>query len=269
VDFEGYQISHLSSMFHDPLEILRKFENPPYGDIGGVYRMELGLPYSAAEDKLRTHIVLQNCDSSIQPTSHPGPCAAGSDIGLVKHTVIGTKTGPERFEVIRVAQTRKFDEIFDLYVKYGVKSGVVDIRPYEDEARAFQKKCRAHGIRVFLCQYVESPVREYEFNEDTGIVKTYRTGIFDNSHRLMSNGNIRLPRQCPEIQEFAEQYCNCEKYADTDRNGAAVMRYRPCGDARQSEHYRNATNYFLLASAKVQTTKKKGFVRQIQGVNEG
>jgi hypothetical protein len=249
-DFDGYQISHLSSKFHDPMEILKKFENPPYGDIGGVYRMELGLPFSAAEDKMRLHTVLDNCGSYISANSHAGPCIMGVDVGLIKHVVIGIKTGHDKYEILRVAKCRTFDEITDLRRRYNVKSTVVDIRPYEDEARKFQKFEKTQGNRVFLCQYVESALREFDFNDDTGVVKTYRTGIFDNSHRLMSNGNIVLPRKDSSIQEFAEQYCNCEKYPDKDRNGATVMRYRPCGDMKQSEHYRNATNYFLLAAVK-------------------
>jgi hypothetical protein len=258
VDFEGYQISHLSSKFHDPLEILEKFENPPYGDIGGVYRMELGLPFSAAEDKLKVNVVLQNCGCLFQDTKHDGPCAMGVDVGLIKHVVIGVKTGFDKFEIIRVAKCRTFDEISDLRRRYNVKSTVVDIRPYEDEARKFQKFERTQGNRVFLCQYVESPLREYDFNDDNGVVKTYRTGIFDNSHRMMANGNIILPRKDFHIEEFAQQYCNCEKYPDKDRNGTPVMRYRPCGDQRQGDHYRNSTNYFLLAATKTAKVNPSG-----------
>jgi hypothetical protein len=258
VDFDGYQLSHLSSNKHDPLEILKKFENPPFGDIAGVYRMELGLPFSAAEDKMRVNVVLQNCGTYIQAQNHPGPCCMGVDVGLIKHVVIGFKTGIDKFEIIRVAKCRSFDEITDLRRKYGVKSTVVDIRPYEDEARKFQKFEKSEGNRVYLCQYVESPLREYDFNDNTGVVKTYRTGIFDNSHRMMANGNIVLPRKDSAMQEFAEQFCNCEKFPDKDRNGAQVMRYRPCGNQQQGEHYRNSTNYFLLAAMKGRIVSRSG-----------
>jgi len=261
VDFEGYQIGHLTSNKHDPLDVLDKFENPPYGDLGGVYRMILGLPYSSAEDKLRTNVILANCGNNIMPVSHTGPCAAGTDVGRIKHTVIGTRTDKERYEIIRVAKTEKFDDIFDLYRRYGVRVGVVDIGPDGDAARDFQKKCRAEGITVWLCLYTESPLCERDFNENNGVVKAYRTGIFDYSHRMLSNGNIVLPRQDPSIEEYAQQCCNCEKYPAQDRNGAQIMRYRPCGDARQGDHYRNATNYFLLAANKVARIKPDDFYR--------
>jgi len=267
VDMEGYRWSHLSSAFHDPAEILRKFIDPPYGNLGGVYRMHLGLPYSAAEDKLRKNVILGNCCSELMKMSSPGPCIAGMDVGLIKHLVIGMKTAPEKIEIVRVAKPTSFDEAYDLFRRYNVRSGVVDIRPYEDEARKFQKLCKKVGIKVYLCQYVDNSSVEYSFNDNTGIVKTYRTGIFDQSHRYFANGNITLPRQNSDIEEFAQQCCNCEKYPDKDRNGSDVMRYRPCGDTRQGEHFRNALNYLLLSTHKAAVVAKKGSTRQKMCIN--
>jgi hypothetical protein len=256
-DFDGYRWSHLTSVYHDPIQILREFENPPYGNLGDVYRLRLGLPYSAAEDKLRPNVVLANCGPDPMQSRHGGPCAMGMDVGITKHIVIGNRTDKEKYEIIKVAQIRTFDEAYDLCKRFGVKRGVVDIRPYEDEARSFQKKCKQAGIIIHLCQYVDNATQEYVFNENTGIVKTYRTGIFDQSHRFLSNGSIALPRQCPAVEEFAQQCCNAEKYADKDRNGATVMRYRPCGDQKQGDHYRSATNYLLLAVPKIAMVKSR------------
>ena len=268
IDFEGYQKGHLTSNFHDPITILKEFEDPPYGNLGGVYRMRLGEPFSSAEDKLRENVVLANCGNHIMPTKHTGPCAAGLDVGLVKHIIIGTRLDKERYDVVRVAQIKSFEDAYDMCIKYGVKQGVVDIRPYEDEARAFQKKCMSKGITIFLCQYVDSPVQEQAFNDNTGVVKTYRTGIFDRSHRVLSNGLIILSRQDSAMKEFAQQCCNCEKYPTQDRLGATVMRYRVCGNIRQGDHYRNTLNYFLLAAGRTPTVKKKGFTRQTVCINE-
>lgn len=267
VDFEGYRWSHLTSHFHDPLDILKEFNDPPYGNIGDVYRLRLGLPYSSAEDKLKKNVVLQACGDDLAADKHKGPCCAGADVGLTKHVTIGFKRGKEKYTVIRSAAIKSFDEMYDLFMRYGVKKAVVDIRPYEDEARAFQKKCKKAHIDVWLCQYTENPLQESDFNDDTGVVKAYRTGILDRSHRYLSNGSIILPRRSPKVAEWAEQCCNMEKYADKDRNGAKVMRYRACGDRKQGDHYRHTVNYFLLAGQRSATYKKGGMARQTRCIN--
>ncbi|GAH37275.1 unnamed protein product, partial [marine sediment metagenome] len=189
---------------------------------------------------------------------HEGPCAMGVDVGKIKHVVIGTKIDNKRFEIVRACKVETFQEIYDLAKKYNVKSTVIDIRPYEDEARAYQKASR---FKVFLCEYSDTQMTDAVFNDNTGIAKVHRTGIFDQTHRLISNGDIRLPRQCPEVDEFARQCCNCAKFEEKDkRRGIIVYRYRPTGD--RQEHFRNALNYFILAASgwrisTVRGTKKR------------
>ena len=86
------------------------------------------------------------------------------------------------------------------------------------------------------------------FNDNTGVVRAHRTGIFDQTHRLLAQGDISIPYQCPETEEFARQCCNCAKFEEKDkRRNIIVYRYRPTGD--RQEHYRNALNYFLLAAS--------------------
>jgi hypothetical protein len=187
----------------------------------------------------------------------------GVDVGKIKHVVIGIKTHKERYEILRAVKCETFQQISDLAVKYNVKSTVIDIRPYEDEARAYQKAHGGTGSRpaVFLCEYSDTQIAEAIFNNNNGVVKAHRTGIFDQTHRLLSHGDIKLPCQCPEMEEFARQCCNCAKFEEKDkRKGTIVFRYRPTGD--RQEHFRNALNYFTLACsghkiAKVSPYKQK------------
>ncbi len=245
----GYQWSHLSSIYHDPAEILERFNNPPEGNLGDVYRLDLGLPYSSREDKLRKADVLSCCGYEIMPAYHKGPCAAGVDIGRTKHVLIGTRTGTDKYEIIKAEAIppgdEKWQRLHDLFRRYNVKSAVIDLRPYEDKAREFQKKERK--VRIYLCEYTDSALLDASYNDKTGIVKTYRTGIFDTTHRLVMNSGIVFPRQSAEMEEVATQLCNCAKSADIDkRSGRMVYRYKPTGN--QKEHYRNALNYFVLAA---------------------
>ncbi len=245
----GYRASQLMTPFNDPAEILEDFVNPPFGNLADVIRLRLGKAYSDRAEKLRRSDVLANCGKDSPAPKHKGPCAMGVDVGKIKHVVIGIKTSKERYEILRAVKVESFQQIHDLAQQYNVKSTVIDIRPYEDEARAYQKAHGGSGSRpaTFLCEYSDTQVTDAQFNDNTGVVKTHRTGIFDQTHRLLTHGDIVLPAQCPEVEEFARQCCNCAKFEETDkRRNTKVFRYRPTGD--RQEHFRNALNYFVLAA---------------------
>ena len=248
----GYRASQLIAPHNDPAEILDAYVNPPFGDLANVYRLKLGMAYSDKSDKLRKSDVLASCSNEGIEIKHPGPCAMGVDVGKIKHVVIGVKVDGKRYELLRAVKIPEgpegWNQISDLAKKYNVKSTVIDIRPYEDEARAYQ---RSHGGDVtnpatFLCEYSDTQITESAFNNNTGVVKVHKTGIFDQTHMLLSTGKVILPRQCPEIEEFARQCCNCARFEEKDkRKNIIVHRYRPTGD--RQEHFRNAFNYFILA----------------------
>ncbi|KKM20691.1 hypothetical protein LCGC14_1642890, partial [marine sediment metagenome] len=174
------------------------------------------------------------------------PCAMGVDVGKAYHAVvIGIKTATEHYEVIKVCKAKDFQEVFDLARRFNVKSDVVDIRPYEEEARKYQKNS---GHKTFLCEYSDTQITDATFNPNTGVVKVHRTGIFDQTHTLIQSGKLTIACQCPETEEFARQCCNCAKFEEKDkRRGTIVYRYRPTGD--REDHLRNALNYHTLAAS--------------------
>ena len=242
---QWYRWSQLSSTFNDPAEILAEFNDPPQGNLGDVYRLRLGLPYVAAEDKLSVGVVKECCGSDLMLTRHPGPCAMGVDVGKIKHVVIGTRTGRERYDILKVATLSKWEDIHDLAQRFGVKSAVIDLRPYEDAARSFQD---AEPYRIYLCEYGENRAFGADYNQETGIVRVNRTEICDTTHRIVSEKRVELPRTCPEIDEFARQLCNAAKVLETNkRSGTAIYRYRTIGSG--GDHYRHAFNYFVLAAS--------------------
>jgi hypothetical protein len=258
----GYRWSQLTSVFNDPAEILNEFINPPEGNLGDVYRLRLGLAYSSKEEKLRKEDVLACCGRDIMPLNHTGPCAMGVDVGKIKHIVIGIRTGHDRYEILYVARYENFNDIHDLARRFNVKSAIIDLRPYEDEARQFQKQER---FKIFLAEYFDAQMQEVVWNEGTGTVKIHKTSIFDTSHRLISSGHIRLPRQCPEIEQFTVQCCNCAKFEEKNkRTKQVVFRYRPTGDLKIGDHYRSALNYFLLAAGSTKIAKADGYPEKLQ-----
>jgi hypothetical protein len=242
----GYQYSCLTSPNNDPAEILEDFINPPQGNLADVYRLSLGLAYISSEDQLRTAQVYSRCGPFQMGASDPGPCAFGLDVGKVKHLVIGKRIGPKNYEIVKVARLSSWDDISQMIWKFNCKSGVIDARPYEDEARRFQKEQK---MRIFLCEYSETTPQGTQYNPKTGMVKVNRTEICDATHNLVAqDGLLTLPRQNhPELKVFAEQVCNPAKVLEINKKTKqSLYRYRGTDD-----HYRHALNYFLLAVQKI------------------
>ena len=200
--------------------------------------------------------------------SSMGPCAMGVDIGKMFHVVIGLRTGQERYEVVKLARIPFGDgktcwnELHDLARRYAVQSCVIDIRPYEDGARAFQKQ---EPYRVLLCEYSENALVDNTVDDRKGIVKSHRTGLCDTTHRLITDRKIVLPRKCPEVDAFVEQVCDMAKSLETNKKtGVGVYRYSGTGN----DHYRHALNYFYLAAANGRVARAGGSVnRQTTAIN--
>ena len=259
----GRRWSQLSSSFNDPGEILDEFENPIDGNMGDVYRLRLGLPYVSKEDQLRKVQVYSCCSQEPMSTGDRGPCAMGVDVGKINHVIIGSLTGKNQYDIAKVARVSAFSEIHDLAARFNVRSAVIDIRPYEDTVREFQK---TENYPVYLCQYNENTVRDITYNKIKGvpdIVHCNRTQIFDATHRMIAENQVTIPRRDqPEIEEFAEQLCNAYKFLDVNkRTNTAVYRYRG-----SNEHYRNALNYFKLAANPKRLAQKK---TMLQRMNQG
>lgn len=238
----GYRWSQLTSPNNDPAEILEDFTNPPQNNLADVYRLRLGLPYIATEDQLTIGQVFSKCGPFLMSNKDPGPCSFGLDVGKIKHLVIGKRTGVKTYEIVKVARLSSWDDISIMIRNFNCRSGVIDARPYEDEARRFQKE---NKMRIFLCEYSETTAAEKSYNLKTGIVKVNRTEICDATHNLVAeDGLLILPRNCPEIGEFARQVCNPAKVLEVNKKTKqSLFRYRGTDD-----HYRHGLNYFLLAA---------------------
>lgn len=267
VDYEdpghvvGYRWSQLTNPKRDPGMILRSFEDPPNGNLADVYRYKLGLPYVAAEDQLRQEQVLARCGLDMVPTSDEGPCAMGVDVGKIKHVVIGKRLGVERYTILRTVQVSLWEDIHDLARKYNVKSAVIDVRPYEDEARRFQ---RQEPYPVLLCYYSETSAHGPQYDEPNGLVRVGRTEIMDATHRMVTDpGGLSLPRANDEIKEYARQMCATAKVLETNKKTKlSVYRYRKLGD----DHFRHATGYFKLAARKVAPVMRSKRPRRARSV---
>ena len=242
----GRRWSQLSSSKRDPGLILRQLEEAESnGDPSRIYRYKLGLPYASNEEKLSIQAVLDCCGNYPASTHDQGPCAMGVDVGKVKHIVIGKRLAPEKYAVIRAMKVDTWEEIHDLARQYNVKAAVVDIRPYQDEARRFQ---REEPYTVYLSEYKDNPTHGFKYDAKTGIVSAGRTELLDQTHHMITSyGMTLLPRLSPEMKEFARQMCNIAKVLEVnEKTGIPIYRYKPTGN--KEEHFRHAFGYFRLAS---------------------
>jgi hypothetical protein len=242
----GYRWSQLTSATNDPYEILQQYTNPPDGNLADVVRLRLGLPYVAAEDKLTAAQVLSCCGHRPQANGHAGPCAMGIDVRRHKNVVIGCRVGRDRWQILRVARLETFDDCLEMANRFHVRIAVCDIRPYEDEARQFQKKAK---FKVYLCEYSESTPVGTTWNDNTGLVKVNRTEIMDATHRLISSERqLELPAVCPELHQFATECSATAKVAEINKKTkSTIFRYRKLG--AQPDDYRHSLKYFYLGAS--------------------
>lgn len=269
----GYQLSQLTSARNDPAEILHEYRNPPEDNLSEIIRLRLGWPHIDSAEKLTKEDVFSCCDETLGPkNSHEGPCAMGLDCMHTKNIVIGARlpNGNKIIYYMGVITGQGMDawnEVGDLCHRFNVKSGVIDIRPYEDMARHFQK---IHPeIKTWLCEYKETTPLGTVFNPNTGMVQVARTEIMDATHRLVSTpGRLILPRRSL-CKEFARQMVSPFKVLETNKKtGQKVYRYKK---TNEPDHFRHALNYFELATdpkriGTVDTTRR-GRKKQRKEVN--
>lgn len=242
----GRHWSQLNSIYHDPYDLLMAFYNPPEGNFKDVMRYRFGLPYTDKEDQLRESQVMECCTLDPMPQSHTGPCAAGVDVGIVKHVVIGPKLDAERYQIVKIAQVKTWPEVYDLLVKYNVKQCGIDIAPDIDAAKDFQKAMRGK-CAVWLCDYkTAKAVGPVGYDEKNFIIKANRTEICDQSHRIIVNRQLILPR-AEQCKEFIRQVCDPFKQEKKNAK-SGLPEYVYIG---KNDHFRHALNYFMLAGNKV------------------
>lgn len=258
-DVVGWWISQLNSMYIDPTEILNLYEEPPGGDLSEVMNSKLARGYIPLENKLTRNQVYSCCSSDDMPLTHPGPACMGVDVGSGTglHVVIGIRPSARTLKLIKIGCVPDFNAVHDLAKQYGVRIAVVDKYPETFKARDFQ---REEPYRVFLCGYQDAKKRgPTAWNDAAKEIMGNRTEIFDMSHNAVTDaGKLELPRPQEVVHAYARQMCNVAKVLEEDKEtGAKYYRYRKIGD----DHYRNATNYCLLAAQRCGLTSDFGVVK--------
>lgn len=239
-DRVGWWISQLNSIFIDPKTIIDLYTDPPDGNISEVYNSKLGMAYIPAENRLTPADVYACCSPRPMGVNSDRTCAMGIDVGKTLHVVIGYPDGDKR-RIVKVARVDDFSDLHDLVLRFNVKVAVFDAEPETRKVRDFQKEA---GFAVFLCDYQERLKVGMRTDDKTGMISVRRTETCDATHNLTISGLLVIPRKNAEIQEYALEMCNIAKVLEEDQTtGSKRFTYRKLGP----DHYRHATNYFMLA----------------------
>jgi len=238
----GYWISRLNSPKANMKQILDKFYEVADKDPTEFYNSNLGMPYVSAENKLLRETIIARCKHDAMPRNWVrNACAMGVDVGKVLHVVIGYPLDDKQYKILKVARVSSFDDVHDLARDFNVKTAVIDALPETRKVRDFQA---AEPYRVFLCYYQDSLKQEIRKDVESGTIAINRNEICDETHFMFQNGLVQLPRESPEIYQYAEEMCNIAKVVEVDEfTKARTYKYKNLGP----DHFRHATNYFKLA----------------------
>lgn len=239
----GFWPTQLISSYIDLTRMMIRY-NDPDTNMGEFYNAILGRPYISVENRLVLSDVYSCCNHNRMLMGHSGPCAMGIDNDDVKHIVIGYRLG-KKYVVVKVVRTSDKKDIHDLIRRFNVRQVVIDALPNHDSARELHEKYKG---KLFMCFYLPHQKTDVVWDIKTGNVKVNRNEIFDETHRLVTDGFLEIPEKTSEIENFAVQVCNAAKsYKTDDITGSRECVYRKMGD----DHYRNALNYFKLACKRI------------------
>lgn len=253
---------NLADKYVDLADIVRRFMDPPNGNIGDVYNHDLGMAYVSAENRLRKQDLEQCLTGELMRVAHPGPTAMGVDLGKDFHVVILDKPFERVVRLVKAvripAKKNKDDNVIDmsplhkLAQEFNVGCCVIDFAPEQQKVRDFRAD---EDFDVYGCIYQEHQRGTVSWDSLEGIVRVNRTEIHDATHDIVARQRLMLPRKSEEIDEFIREYCcTAKKLEEDESTGSKEYRYIKLG----ADHYRHATNYAYLAWKRVGVYVSRG-----------
>lgn len=248
-DKVGRQISRLNAPRVNLGQLMEKYENPPNGRLQRFYNDDLGLPYIDAEDKLTANDIYACCGDFFMLKSHEGPTAMGFDIGKRFHVVIGTRVAEERFKIVNITEVSEINDVYDLAKKFHADFAVCDKAP----APIMVEEMKKHfSCALFGCTYKTSKESKItDWDDVAKEVKAYRNDLCDYSHTIVKKaGAFEVPIKNAVIETYANQMSNLAR-VQMEEEGTGIIRFTYIRTGSGEDHYRHATNYFLLAASRV------------------
>lgn len=247
----GYYVSQLCSPTVAPATILNEYEDP---DVQTGERLRefknsrLGLAHADIEDVLSERMLREILGSEPMQRSAQGPCFMGVDVGKrVHHYHIGQRLGDRTLDFLRYGKAASFEELHDLATKFNVDTGVMD------------EMAETHAVREFVdahpgwygCWYSEQQKGDYDFNDNTQMVKVNRTELLDHSHRTILQKRATLPRPDEQWEGFVKQMTNLARITLRDEKTGLPKTSWIIRGGRKNDHWRHSYAYAVLAAEQV------------------
>ncbi|MFH2001839.1 MAG: phage terminase large subunit family protein [Planctomycetota bacterium] len=249
-EIHGYRISQLFSEKVDPGEILQEYRTTRFPD--RFYNMKIGIPWSNLERRLDVGSVLSLCGDYNLGENVQGPCSMGVDTGKQLHIVIierdeSRDDAPHR--LVYLDTVNEFSELDPLLEKFHVVRCVIDGLP---ETHATREFARRHHGRVFLNFFNTHQRGNPKWDFDSLTVSVNRTEALDASRALIRDQRLTLPRQTPQIEEFARHMASDAKVLDEDEE-TGVKRYKYIRTG--PDHFSLAITYAALSLKWIRTPR--------------
>lgn len=254
--FTGYHFSMLCSPINPIAGMWDRF-NKAVRDPGRLqhfYNSELGLPFTAAGNKVTASILAKCAEAyefEVKPDcahiigdSSEGPCSMGVDVGGTLDVRISLLVGANVRKAMFIGKVSGFEDLHELIQRYNVEKCVIDLMPESTKVREFQAEAQCD---VWACRYKarEGSDPNTQIDHTTRTLYADRTGALDKSFAALRSRKNILPKNFDAVLngEYAFEMTGPVRQLVEDDRGNARYEWTKCKD-----HQRHCDSYDLMAA---------------------
>jgi hypothetical protein len=237
----GYHISKLIVPGQDMAELVEGHNASDEDTLQAHFNFDLGLPYAPKGGSLSEEIVLACRRDYTPPDAYTGPdwVTAGVDVGRVLHVRISRWLGSGKAAPLYIGEIRSFEELAQLWNRFGVNLGVIDLQPDERKSKEFADAFKG---RVLLNRWAsEGQADNVVVDDDHRIIKTRRTWACDQTIAAFEAQRKLLPKNLPRT--YVPQVTAVFRVVQDKLDGGLVARYMNM----RADHFFFAETYDLIA----------------------
>ncbi|MEX0755690.1 MAG: terminase gpA endonuclease subunit [Actinomycetota bacterium] len=237
----GYQISKLIVPTQGMAELVKEHAATDEDSLQAHYNFDLGLPYSPKGGSLSSELVRACQRNYLTPDKYTGPdwVTAGVDVGRVLHVRISRWMSSGRAAPLFIGSIRGFNDLAELWERFGVNFGLIDERPEERAAREFAND---HPGRVMLARWSGGEQKDdIVVDEKHRIVTARRTWACDQTVAAFASQMRLLPKIVTPT--YVPQVTAVFRTMQETMKGTLEARYM----SMRADHFFFAETYDLLA----------------------
>ena len=231
-EISGYWLSQLMV----PWIPANKIIDDSRGDQEIFHNFTLGLPYISKD----TAVTRESIIRCISPGYNPKTAVAiGVDNGIVKHYVIGNRTG-----IFEVGTTKDWEKIEELRKRYSATM-VIDALPYPNTP---QKLAEKYPGKVYLHYYQQDRKQIGVVRWDSRTVRSDRTKIFDAMVAEINARDVTFNLTATEMEEYINHWEQVYRVIEETPLGTMKPKWKTIEN--RPDHYAHATILWRIALEK-------------------